>query len=630
MEYALAAYYVICTSEASSNLARFDGVRYGPAADTRKSWHAAYQDARRERFGSEVRRRIMLGTFALSSGYYGKYYAKAQVARENIRKDFARLFADVDVLCGPTMPTIAFKLGEKSDPLSMYLSDILTVPVNLAGIPAISVPCGKAEGMPVGLQIMGRHFEDERVIDVAYAYEQVVKPDWTTDVIVGLEVHCQSRYEEQTLLRLRRPITGTTGQTLTSVRSASGSREHMPVLEQAGDRVRDEGGKIGQLHRDRRRVRVLRERTTSTPISTRPTRSRSNDKPPGSWRLRRDRRRRWEGAEDPAHPHPCRGGPGPARAYGKRRARPVLARGLQPCGYPPHRDRVGTRHALAKRGAQILKQVCGPRSNTSAYSIQKKKDRSGSMLTSRSGAASAWRSKNITSYKGVEKALTFEVTRQKNLIRGGLKVERETRHYLEARGITQSARSKEMENDYRYFPEPDLRPLRVQSWVKEIVLPELPDARRERFVQQYGCSLNHARTLTGELRMANFFEAVVTGDEKNLCALAATWIADTLAGELNYRRHGDRRSGLQEFHRPARPPEGGTITDKSGVEVLRVMLDQRLRSEPPSPGGDRCPAQPCEDLPVTMRHSLQHHSRSRSTENPKAVEDYSGRKRTGP
>ncbi len=172
MEYALAAYYVICTCEASSNLARFDGVRYGPAADTKKSWHEAYQEVRRANFGTEVRRRIMLGTFALSSGYYGKYYAKAQVARENVKKDFARIFADVDVIAGPTMPTIAFRLGEKSDPLSMYLSDILTVPVNLAGIPAISVPCGKAEGMPVGLQIMGRPWEDERVIDVAYAYEQ--------------------------------------------------------------------------------------------------------------------------------------------------------------------------------------------------------------------------------------------------------------------------------------------------------------------------------------------------------------------------------------------------------------------------------------------------------------------------
>jgi len=174
MEYALAAYYVTCTCEASSNLARFDGVRYGPAADTKKSWHDAYQEVRRDGFGPEVRRRIMLGTFALSSGYYGKYYAKAQVARENVRADFNRIFADVDVIAGPTMPTIAFKLKEKTDPLSMYLADILTVPANLAGIPAISVPCGKSQGMPVGLQIMGGLFEDERVIDVAYAYEQAV------------------------------------------------------------------------------------------------------------------------------------------------------------------------------------------------------------------------------------------------------------------------------------------------------------------------------------------------------------------------------------------------------------------------------------------------------------------------
>jgi aspartyl-tRNA(Asn)/glutamyl-tRNA(Gln) amidotransferase subunit A len=175
MEYALAAYYVTCTSEASSNLARFDGVRYGPAADTKKSWHSAYQEVRRDGFGTEVRRRIMLGTFALSSGYYGKYYAKAQIARENVKKDFTRIFSGVDVIAGPTMPTIAFKLGEKSDPLSMYLADILTVPANLAGIPAISVPCEKgAHNMPVGLQIMGKPFEDERVIDVAYAYEQAV------------------------------------------------------------------------------------------------------------------------------------------------------------------------------------------------------------------------------------------------------------------------------------------------------------------------------------------------------------------------------------------------------------------------------------------------------------------------
>ncbi|PKL65227.1 MAG: Asp-tRNA(Asn)/Glu-tRNA(Gln) amidotransferase GatCAB subunit B [Methanomicrobiales archaeon HGW-Methanomicrobiales-3] len=188
--------------------------------------------------------------------------------------------------------------------------------------------------------------------------------------------------------------------------------------------------------------------------------------------------------------------------------------------------------------------------------------------------------KNITSYKGVEKALTFEVTRQKNLIRRGQKIERETRHYLEARGVTQAGRSKEQEHDYRYFPEPDLRPLRVRSWLDGIVLPELPDARRERFMAEYGCSLNHARTLTGELKLANFFEKVVASDKRGLSPLAATWIADTLKGELNYR---DMSLDLVE---PAAMTglvlllKAETITDKSGVEVLRVMLDQRLKNEP--------------------------------------------------
>ncbi|MDD1634420.1 MAG: Asp-tRNA(Asn)/Glu-tRNA(Gln) amidotransferase subunit GatA [Methanomicrobiales archaeon] len=175
MEYALAAYYVTCTSEASSNLARFDGVRYGPSPDIRKPWHEAFQEMRMQHFGPEVRRRILIGTFALSAGYYGKYYGKAQVARQHVREDYARLFRDVDLLAGPTMPTVAWKIGAKSDPLSMYLADILTVPANLAGVPAVSVPCGSVEGLPVGLQLTGRPFEDEQVMNAAFAYEQAVK-----------------------------------------------------------------------------------------------------------------------------------------------------------------------------------------------------------------------------------------------------------------------------------------------------------------------------------------------------------------------------------------------------------------------------------------------------------------------
>jgi aspartyl-tRNA(Asn)/glutamyl-tRNA(Gln) amidotransferase subunit B len=188
--------------------------------------------------------------------------------------------------------------------------------------------------------------------------------------------------------------------------------------------------------------------------------------------------------------------------------------------------------------------------------------------------------KNITSYKGVEKALTFEITRQKNVLRRGQRVDRETRHFLESRGVTQSARSKELENDYRYFPEPDLRPLHVQSWVKDIVLPELPDARRERFMAQYGCSLNHARTLTGELKLANFFEKVVASDPKGLSTLTATWIADTLIGELNFRDMDLDPVDPESFTGLVHLLKAGTITDKSGIEVLRLMLDQRLKHEP--------------------------------------------------
>lgn len=179
--------------------------------------------------------------------------------------------------------------------------------------------------------------------------------------------------------------------------------------------------------------------------------------------------------------------------------------------------------------------------------------------------------KNISSYKGVEKALTFELTRQRNLIRRGAEITRETRHFMEARGITTSSRSKEEENDYRYFPEPDLEPLRVAAWVDDVVLPELPDARRERLMDQYGISMNHARTLTGDIRLADFYESVAAVSDP---VLAATWIADTLLGELNYRSmginalHPDMMSELVSLLKEDK------ITDKSAVEVMRMILDE--------------------------------------------------------
>lgn len=172
-KYALATYYLLASSEASANLARFDGVRYGYRTDNAKNLIDMYKQTRSEGFGNEVKRRIMLGTFALSSGYYDAYYKKAQKVRTLIKQDFENVFAKYDVIIGPTTPTPAFKIGEKtSDPLTMYANDILTIPVNLAGVPGISVPCGFVNGLPVGLQIIGKHFDESTIYRVAHAFEQ--------------------------------------------------------------------------------------------------------------------------------------------------------------------------------------------------------------------------------------------------------------------------------------------------------------------------------------------------------------------------------------------------------------------------------------------------------------------------
>ncbi len=176
-EYALAAYYIIMPSEVSANLARYDGIKYGFSKSKAKNLMNVYLESRGQGFGEEARRRIMLGTHSLSSGYYDAYYRKAQQVRTLVKKDFDEAFKKVDVIIGPTAPTVAFKIGEKiNDPLSMYLSDIYTVAINLAGIPAISVPCGfvqvEDKNLPVGLQIIGNQFDEATILRVAYNYER--------------------------------------------------------------------------------------------------------------------------------------------------------------------------------------------------------------------------------------------------------------------------------------------------------------------------------------------------------------------------------------------------------------------------------------------------------------------------
>lgn len=193
-EYSLPTYYLIATAEASSNLAKYDGVQYGYRTENYENLSSMYQRSRSEGFGSEVKRRIMLGTYALSSGYYDAYYLKAQKVRTLIKEDFDKAFSKYDILITPTSPTPAFKLKEKVlDPLTMYLSDIYTVPINLAGIPAISLNCGYSKSnLPIGLQIIGKHFSEEIILRAAYNFEK------HSDVEKRKPEICPAKYKEAT------------------------------------------------------------------------------------------------------------------------------------------------------------------------------------------------------------------------------------------------------------------------------------------------------------------------------------------------------------------------------------------------------------------------------------------------
>jgi aspartyl-tRNA(Asn)/glutamyl-tRNA(Gln) amidotransferase subunit A len=175
------AYYVVAPAECSSNLSRFDGVRFGYRCENPKDLEDLYKRSRGEGFGPEVKRRIMIGTYALSAGYYDAYYLKAQKVRRLISDDFKQAFEKVDVIMGPTSPNVAFTKGERSDdPIAMYLSDIYTIATNLAGLPGMSVPAGFAHDMPVGLQIIGNYFDESRLLNIAHQYQQ--NTDWHTQV----------------------------------------------------------------------------------------------------------------------------------------------------------------------------------------------------------------------------------------------------------------------------------------------------------------------------------------------------------------------------------------------------------------------------------------------------------------
>jgi aspartyl-tRNA(Asn)/glutamyl-tRNA(Gln) amidotransferase subunit A len=185
-QLSIPVYYVLAPAEASSNLSRYDGVRYGHRAAEYTDLNDMYMKSRAEGFGAEVKRRILIGTYVLSAGYYDAYYLKAQQIRRLIADDFVQAFKQCDIIMGPTAPSTAFKAGEKADdPVAMYLQDVYTIATNLAGLPGMSIPAGFSDGLPVGLQLMGNYFDEARMLDVAHAYQQVT--DWHQAMPQGIE-----------------------------------------------------------------------------------------------------------------------------------------------------------------------------------------------------------------------------------------------------------------------------------------------------------------------------------------------------------------------------------------------------------------------------------------------------------
>jgi aspartyl-tRNA(Asn)/glutamyl-tRNA(Gln) amidotransferase subunit A len=185
-KYGVQVYYIIASSEASSNLQRFDGIRYGYRSENITNLDDVYVNSRSEGFGEEVKRRIMLGSFSLSAGFYDAYFKKAGQVRTLIVEDFKKVFADYDLILGPVSPTIAHNFGsDKDDPVTAYMRDILTIPVNLAGLPGMSIPCGFSEGMPIGLQLIGNYFEEEKMYQVADAFEKATDFHKQKPVILG-------------------------------------------------------------------------------------------------------------------------------------------------------------------------------------------------------------------------------------------------------------------------------------------------------------------------------------------------------------------------------------------------------------------------------------------------------------
>ncbi len=517
------------------------------AARTRSDLRDMYKRSRGEGFGAEVKRRIMTGTYVLSAGYYDAYYLKAQKVRSLINADFKRAFGEVDVLMGPTTPTPAFALGAKiDDPITMYLNDIYTIGANLAGLPAISIPCGFVDGLPVGLQLIGPHFAEERLLAAAHAYQQAT--DWHRaaagrcspeaarmsiewETVIGLEIHAQLATRSK-IFSGSSTAYGAAPNTQASLVDL-GYPGVLPVLNREAVRMAVRFGLADRRH-DRARARCSRARTTSIPTCRRATRSAST-----SCRSSQDGTRRRScstTARSKTHRHHARAPRG--------RRRQVAARG-------PRRSRpASTSTAPARRCSRSSpSRTCARRSEAIAYmkkihTLVRYLEICDGNMQEGSFRCDANVSVRPKGRHEVRHALRDQESQLLPLRRAGHQLRGRAPDRAASRAAARSCRrrastmptsdetrpmrSKEEANDYRYFPDPDLLPLALDRGLHRgscgATLPELPDQKAARFVREHGLSDYDAGVLTASRELADYYEAGRGGAQGASAKLAANWV----------------------------------------------------------------------------------------------------------
>ena len=532
--HALAAYYLIAPAEASANLARYDGVRYGLREDAPDVF-SMYEATRRSGFGREVKRRCLIGAYALSAGYYDALYGQAQRVRTLIMRDFARAFESCDVLICPTSPTVAFELGALvDDPLAMYACDLFTLPVNLAGLPGLSIPSGLSEGLPVGLQLIGPAFSENTLLAAGHALEGAfgVRPraaaprrnlgmsaprtsipeGW--EAVIGLEIHVQLNTRSKMFCRCENVPGGEPNTRICPVCTA-----HPGVLPVPNRAAIEKSILVGIALGSRIAERsIFYRKNYFYPDSPKAYQISQYDEPlcvggsldvlgpDGTETVRFVRAHLEEDAAKTIH-----AGGGSGRIAGStgsvvdfnRCGTPLLEIVTEPDLRTPE---------AARRFLTLLKatiQAIG----VSDCDMEKGSLRCDANVSVRRPGEQGFRPKaelkNMNSFRFLERGIEAELRRQAAVYEDGGSISLQTLHYDPQRDELTVLRSKEEADDYRYFPEPDLVPMEPSPELIERLrseLPELPAARSARFVSDFGLSLQDADVLNQSPAMATYFE----------------------------------------------------------------------------------------------------------------------------